>query len=69
MNEPLGYSRDGDVVTLRMTSDDYAAVLLGLGALASVIGQSGGDPLRIFAAADRLSVGNPNYTPYEIPDV
>ena len=65
MNEPLGYSRDGDVVTLRMTADDYQKLVLamGWGAGAAV------NPLAGLALANRLLAGCPDFMRYGVPDV
>lgn len=69
MNEHLGYSRDGDVVTLRMSADDYANLLLALGIAAGSRARDGPGWLALaLALANRLNAGNPQWTPYEIPE-
>jgi hypothetical protein len=64
----LGYSEDGDVVTLRMTRDDYSTVLTALGFRAGrLMREDLPDPLHhLFAATNRINAGNPRFTPYEI---
>lgn len=65
----LGYIREGDVVTLRMTEDDYQALLLRLGrAAASMVDTYGRDALvRELDLANRINAGNPDWTPYGLP--
>ncbi len=71
MSEPLGFSRDGDTITLRMTRDDFGLVMMALGIHAgSAEDADTSGPLfwsRI-ALANRLNVGNPDWTPYAIPE-
>jgi hypothetical protein len=61
---PLGFSRDGDIVTIRMMLDDYANLLLSLGIAA---GSASKEDKRMFynflALANRLNAGNPKWTP------
>ena len=68
MNEPLGYSRDGDVVTLRMTVDDWGNLLASLGAADAARLSDKAMFYRGIALLNRLNAGNPNFTPYEIPE-
>jgi hypothetical protein len=62
--QPLGYSRDGDIVTLRMSIDDFAGVLMALGISAGGMARDGLALSGWLALANRLNRGNPNYTPY-----
>jgi hypothetical protein len=60
---------DGDV-TITMTSYDWDALLLTLG-YASGSAMKNGDRELLYqqiALLNRLNVGNPNYTPYAIPE-
>ncbi len=68
MRQPLGYSSDGDLVTLTMVADDYSSLLLALGMAAVAIRD--GDKLNwvFIALANRLNVGNPNWTPYAVDE-
>ena len=68
MNEPLGYSRDDDVVTLRMTLDDYQNLLtaIGYGHGAMMARGEAGALKRALSLADRINAGNPEYAPYNV---
>lgn len=66
MNEPLGYSRDGDTVTLRMSVEDYAKVRVGLGIAAGSMALQGQALSGWLALANRLNAGNPKWTPYDV---
>jgi hypothetical protein len=61
-SEPLGWSAEGDIVTLRMTQDDWCQMLMILGAGSMRLAWPGA-----FALVNRICAGNPNFTPYEIP--
>jgi hypothetical protein len=67
MSAPLGYARDGDVVTLRMTPDDHDLLLLCIGYAAGGGGELGYIAL---ALANRLQEGVPldQWTPYDVPE-
>ena len=69
MPNPLGYSTDGETVTLTMTADDYANLMVNLGLAAGTASRDGSSALlyRQLALANRLNADNPNWTPYEIP--
>lgn len=64
--QKLGYSEEDGVVCVRMTSEDWNRLLLNLGfaagAMMTTQGRHG-----VLALANRLNVGNPRFTPYEIP--
>jgi hypothetical protein len=68
LEQPLGYSRDGDVVTLRMTVDDWNSLLLALGGMAGSAAREGLALSGWLAFANRLNVGNPTWTPYAVPE-
>lgn len=66
----MGYRRDGDKVTLEMSLDDWERLLF-------MAGMAIGDAhrrsdMRAFYAelgvVNRINEGNPNFTPYEIPE-
>jgi len=63
--QKLGYSREGDVVTIRLAIDDYYALLFCLGAVA-VNPNTTGLSLRTMNA---IHAGRPlsEYRPYKIP--
>lgn len=63
-----GYSRDGETVTLTMSAADYELLLMCLGQAAGVASQHPGFFWRAIALANRLNAGNPEFTPYEIPE-
>jgi hypothetical protein len=65
MNEPLGYSCDGGAVTIRMTEADYTKLLLYAGVATR---HAGGAREMLLAWLNRLNVGNPDWTPYEVED-
>jgi hypothetical protein len=68
MNEPLGYSRDGDVVTLRMTLDDYQNLLVAIGyGHGAMMARGEADALTLgLSLADRINAGNPEYEAYNV---
>lgn len=69
MNEPLGYSREGEVVTLRMTADDWDLLMLEVGFIAgSADGLDASLMWKFVALFNRLNAGNPAYTAYKVPD-
>jgi hypothetical protein len=62
MSEPrLGYSREGDVVTLRMTRADYGRLTLFLGLAGGVLANIAGSPRRLLDLANRINEGNPEW--------
>jgi hypothetical protein len=69
-NDPaaLGYSRDGEVVTIRLTIDDYHGLLMCLGSAAAAPSPIiAGLSLRI---ANAVNAGRPfsEWRPYEVPE-
>jgi hypothetical protein len=65
----MSYKREGEHVTLEMTSDDYGGLLVLLGYATGAMRQRGDemfwDALRF---VNRLNEGNSAFTPYSIPD-
>jgi len=63
------YSETVDEVTLKMTHEDFADLLLMLGyAAGAAHKESAGMFWRWIAFANRVNEGNPRFTPYEIPE-
>jgi hypothetical protein len=62
--------RDGDTVTLTLTSDQYSAINLALGIAAgwsSKENGAGSSSVRAWIRlADAVNEGNPNYRPYNV---
>ena len=68
MSEPLGYSLDGDIVTLRMTFADFSALLFSLGYAAGSAKREGNSILfkNTAVLVNRINVGNLHFIPYEV---
>lgn len=67
---PLGYSRDGNVVTLKMTVQDWQQMLIVLGyGVAANSTRGDFDQDRLLALVNRLHAGNPDFRPYAVRDV
>lgn len=66
----MSYTRYGEHVTLAMTPDEYAQLLLMLGYALGARHKEGdlGGFYRWLAFVNDLNTGNPQFTPYEIPD-
>lgn len=64
----LGYSEEGGVVTLRMTRADYLRLTLAIGVAAGTMSTTESHLFEALAMANRLNAGNPQWTPYTIPD-
>lgn len=66
----MPYVRDGDVVTLTMTVDEFSGVLLALGVAAGDAAKergAGSATVRAwFRLADAVNEGNPGWTPYNL---
>lgn len=56
--EPLGYSEEDDIVTVRMMREDFSRIAYALGRQRTV---------QTDALMNRINTGNPHYTPYAIP--
>ena len=67
MNEPLG-SRDGDVVDAADDCRRSGATCRTLGAADAARLSDKAMFYRGIALLNRLNAGNPNFTPYEIPE-
>lgn len=65
--EQLGYSEKDGVVTLRMVRDDYSTILFALGFYLSQQ-PSRGRLGQAIGLVNRINAGNPNFTPYGIPE-
>lgn len=61
----LGYSRDGDAVTLTISIHDHAMLLLYLGMVVGA--ERSDDDLKrsVLALANRLNLGNPRWDRYD----
>lgn len=66
----MPYSRDGEKITLTMTSDEYSQLLFMLGVSACESNKPGDRTIfyRYNAFMNHLNAGNPDFTPYEIPE-
>ena len=66
----MKYSTKADAIILEMSLEDYDLLLVMLGAAAGLAHQRG-DEVRFWRWIDfvnRMNAGNPNFTPYDIPD-
>jgi hypothetical protein len=67
----VSWKREGDVITLTLTPDQYANVVMALGIAAGRVLGEDGDRQRRFNEWLRLTnavnEGNPDWTPYEVP--
>jgi hypothetical protein len=61
----MGYSREGDVVTLTMSISDYHALLVSLGMAAGQVSDDRRMLRTQLALSNRLNAGNPAWTPYD----
>ena len=66
----MKYTENGGAITLEMSFDDYQTLLMMLGSAVGSVSQRR-DPIRFWRWIDftnRMNTGNPNFTPYDIPD-
>jgi hypothetical protein len=66
----MTYTEQGDRVTLEMTREDYATLILALG-FAGGSALDRGEPAMFWAIIDfanRMNATNPNFIAYEIPE-
>jgi hypothetical protein len=67
----MSYREENGQVVLTMSAEDFGTLLMAIGALMAYTAQ-GKLPIftmdSISAFMNRLNEGNPNYTPYEVPD-
>jgi hypothetical protein len=64
MSAPMGYSHEGDVVTLRMSFEDYEMLLITIGISLACGRRDDSMRAAFFRFVDRLNTGNPHWTPY-----
>jgi hypothetical protein len=64
----LGYSREGETVTIRMSNADYQELLLCLGYSAGAVSATPRSFWSRIGLTNRLNAGNPQFQPYEIPE-
>jgi len=62
----MSYSEENGQVVLRMTREDYSAVMCELDLNLSGCHPEGLIAERLRDLRDRLNEGNPNYTPYQV---
>lgn len=62
--QPLGFSEQDDIVTLRMTKYDYSLLLIALGAY-SARQLDRGQLRPALELVNRINHGNPAYVPYK----
>jgi hypothetical protein len=65
------YRRDGETITLTMTVDQYAWLMMALGYALGWAGRTAGHDLTagFLLLSNALNEGHPQYTPYEVPTV
>lgn len=66
----MTHQREGDTVTLTMTIDDWECLLFMLGRGAGMAARDSDKTefWRWVRLANEVCNGNPNFTPYEIPE-
>ncbi len=64
----MAYSEENGQVVLRMSREDYELVLMALGAFTAITWKNGLNGHRVLEVLNRLNAGNPNYTPYQVPE-
>jgi hypothetical protein len=68
--DPITFKREGGQITLVMSEDNYGRLMIALGMLTGLVHRV--DDIREFYSvlrlANDLNAGNPQYTPYEIPE-
>jgi hypothetical protein len=64
----MGYTRNGDRVTIEMNIEDWQSLVFVLGAAAGAASRNGDTAsfLKWLELANRLNAGNPNWLPYEL---
>ncbi len=68
--DPIQFKRENDVITITMSVENYDRVLMTLGFTAGCVKNAGDEPAfwSIIRLCNDLNAGNPQYTPYEIPE-
>ena len=66
----MTYTEQNDQVRLEMTKEEFNKVIFFLGVASGVASRAGDHKLFIefMALANDVNAGNPNWTPYAIPD-
>jgi hypothetical protein len=64
----VSYSEENGQVVLRMSREDYSYLLFLLGGSVIVAVEKESLLPNLMAFTNRLNEGNPNYTPYQVPD-
>jgi hypothetical protein len=68
--DPISFRREGDVVSLVMSGDNYGRMMIALGYNAG-LAEIAGDVKTFWSVirfVNHLNAGNPDYAPYEIPE-
>ena len=63
MSEAMGYWSEGDSVTLRMSRDDFALLMIAVGYMSGGESKNEENVNTIMLLANRLNQGNPAWTP------
>jgi hypothetical protein len=66
----MSYRKDGDKITIELTEQDYKLLMFGLGHAANHIRDQGIEAIfyTLVALTNRVNEGNPEFTPYEVPE-
>jgi hypothetical protein len=64
----MSYSEKDGQVILTMSRDDYDSLLLFLGIATGHAIRNGSNSNACLAFVNRLNSGNPNYTPFSVPE-
>jgi hypothetical protein len=66
---PIEFRRDGGVITLSMSEENYGRLLLAFGYIAGFGRALPGESFywRVMKLINDLNAGNPHFTPYKIP--
>lgn len=62
----MTYQADGETVTLTMSREDYNFLLMALGMATGIASRD--QMWNIVSLVNQMNVGNPDFTPYEIPE-
>jgi len=62
----VSYREENGKVVLTMSREDYAVILLALGAYSAQFLARSGELQSILGMMNRLNSGNPHYTPYQV---
>ena len=67
--DPIRFKREGDVITIQMSEENYTRMLIVLGGRVAEARRDGGDFFfwESVKFVNDLNAGNPQYTPYAIP--